>query len=159
MVPGTTIRFAIILLLAFAMPNTYGQTLEVTATQPLSFGNFTNSGGGSVTIHHNDAGSTTGTVMLVGIDHQAAVFNLTITAERTVNIFYPPGQILTREGGTETMAVTVGPADRGASFTALPLPFENSVQIGGTLTVGTPATNPSGSYSGEIEVEFTIVYE
>ena len=158
MAHGLSIRCSIISIFVTVCLNVTCQTMEVTAVQPLSFGNFTNSGGGSVTIHHSDAGSTTGTVKLVGIDHQAAEFNLTITAERTIGIYCPPDQYLTRDGGSETMAVTVGPADKGDSFVAGPEPFINIINIGGTLNVGTPAANPAGNYSGEIEVEFTIEY-
>ena len=159
MAHGLSMRCSIISIFVTVCLNVTCQTMDITAVQPLSFGNFTNSGGGSVIIDHSGTGSTTGTIKLAGIDHQAAEFNLTITAERTINIYYPPDQYLTRDGGTETMAVTLGPADKGNSFVAAPEPFINIINIGGTLDVGTPAANPNGNYSGEIEVEFTIVHE
>ena len=158
MAHGLSLRCSIISIFVTVCLNVTCQTMEITAVQPLSFGNFTNSGGGSVIIDHNGTGSTTGTIKLAGVDHQAAEFNLTITAERTINIYYPSGQYLTRDGGTETMTVTVGPADKGTSFVAIP-EHVNIINIGGTLNVGTPAANPTGNYSGEIEVEFTMVYE
>ncbi len=136
-----------------------GQTLEVTTQTPYNFGSFALNGAGTVTLNYDDSRTRTGDIQLMGIDYHAATMILTITAERTINVYFPENQYLTREGGTETIPVTLGPTDKGLSFPASALPLENRIDIGGTLDLAGPLANPAGNYSGQVEIEFTVVYE
>ncbi|MCF8346215.1 MAG: DUF4402 domain-containing protein [Bacteroidales bacterium] len=133
--------------------------MEVTTQTPFNFGSFALNGNGSVTLNYDDSRSKTGEIQLMGVDYNAATMILTITAERTINVYFPENQYLTREGGTETIPVTLGPTDKGLSFPASALPLENTIDIGGTLDLAGPLANPAGTYSGQVEIEFTIVYE
>ena len=133
--------------------------MEVTVQTPYNFGSFSINGTGTVSLGYDDSRSATGDIQLMGIDYHAATFILTITAERTINIYFPDNQYITRNEGTETIPVSLGPADKGLSFPASALPLENTINIGGTLSLSGPQVNPPGAYSGQVEVEFTIVYE
>ncbi len=71
-----------------------------------------------------------------------------------VSIMNGPNVTLTGSNGG-TITLQIGAASTGASFvtTAIP-PSRTQVRIGGTLTVGTPASNPSGNYTGTFSVTF-----
>ncbi len=145
-----------LILLFFFNPDLYCQSLEVVQSESLNFGEFTNIGSGNITLGYNDNISTSGNVILLGANYHSAALRLAITAQRTVSIYFLPGQMLKRTGGTETMAITIGPSDRRSSFIALPLPAENIVKVGGIINVGSPFSTPPGAYTGQFEVEFTI---
>lgn len=131
--------------------------IRVFATQELGFGGFyTGSAGGSLIISPSGSRSSTGTVVLAGGPGQPAVFIVELLPGRLVNIMISPQTTtLTRINGGETMTMTIGPTDKGLSFvTSAGHPFRTPVQIGGTLHVGSIASNPAGEYSGTFSVTF-----
>jgi len=156
--------FSIIFLLVGFSEVLYSQStpfppprqIEVFATQPLSFGDFfTGSSGGTVIVSPSGARTATGTVMLASGFGEQAIFEVSLLPGRQVSIMLGPTAVLTRVGGSEQMTVTIGPTDKGTSFvTNAGHPFRNPVQVGGTLNVGSMASNPAGQYVGFITVTF-----
>lgn len=130
--------------------------LQVYGIQQLSFGSFTTgTSGGTVIISPEGFRSSTGSVILMGGNFNQAIFEVKLIPGRLVQIVLGPQTQLTRVGGGGSMSMEVGPTDRGNSFvTTGGHPFINRVNVGGTLTVGSTATNPAGNYEGQFSVTF-----
>jgi len=134
--------------------------IRITATsQYLSFGAFYQGAtGGSVIIDPSGSRAATGDVILLGFNpFSAALFDVHAHPGTVLSILNGPDAILT---GIPTGSMTL---HVGNSIPASP--FVSTVQfnvtihlyIGGTLTVGSPAANPPGDYSGTFEI--TLVRE
>ena len=126
-------------------------------SQGLIFGAFfQGTSGGTVVINHDGTRTITGTLVgaNLGYPYSAAVFEVDANAGTMVSIMNGPNVTLTGSNGG-TITLQIGAASTGASFvtTAIP-PSRTQVRIGGTLTVGTPASNPSGNYTGTFSVTF-----
>lgn len=123
----------------------------------LRFGAFFQSAsGGSVTVSPAGVRTATGAVILadLGYVYGPASFDITANPGTLVSILNGPDATLTGSaGGSMSMHI-------GGSMPASPLvttatpPATTTVNIGGTLTVGSAVANPSGAYSGSFFVTF-----
>ena len=123
----------------------------------LRFGAFFQSiSGGTVVISSSGVRTSTGTVILADLGYAFGAANFTILANpgTRVAILNGPDVVLSGSSGG-TMSLHIGTSSPASPFitTATP-PSQTSVNIGGTLTVGSPLANPSGTYSGSFLVTF-----
>ena len=134
------------------------QTIAVTSEQGLSFGDFTpiNDLGGTVSISNAGVRSSTGSISLIGSSSAFFYSIFTITTDSTtpvtVTINEPTGILSGSNGGT--ISLTLGVSDPEAPSVSSVSPAE--VHIGGTLTLGSRAENPPGTYDGNVLITFTI---
>lgn len=131
--------------------------LTVTKIQDLDFGNFTPIGtGGTITITSSGTRSASANIVLYPnpIATQA-IFRVNAGSKfRTVTSITKPSSVtLTRVGGGGTMRLVLGTPSPNPQFTISKNQSKN-VSIGGTLTVGSIITNPSGDYSGSFLLTF-----
>lgn len=154
------VRF-ILLVIFFLAPylNIIGQPppprpIRVTKTQDLSFGAFyQGGGGGTVTILWNGTRSPGGTVVLFGGGGMAAIFE--INANRGTVISYLKPTITLGDGSGHTISLQIDSSNPDTPFvTTNNFPTPTLVRIGGILTIGSPVTNPPGSYSGTFLMTF-----
>jgi hypothetical protein len=135
--------------------------IRITPTaQILSFGAFYNgAGGGSVTVDPSGARSSTGDVVLLGLgySYSSAMFEVHAHRGTVISILKGPDVLLSGIPAG-SMSLHIGNTNPSSTFVsnvnfniAIPL------YVGGTLTVGPPAANPPGSYSGSFYI--TIVKE
>ena len=112
--------------------------------------------GGTVILNPDGSRASTGSVILanLGYPYSPALFDIDANTGTVVTIMNGPDITLTgSNGGSITMHI--GASSKGTSFTTtIVSPSQTPVWIGGTLTVGTPLANPSGSYSGTFSVTF-----
>ena len=121
--------------------------------QNLSFGTFSTSNtGGTVTVPSVGSRSATGGIFLVQTDPGApgimqVNFNnsnlVTITVGNIVNLTNGSGGLMTLQ---------INDFYPASPFT--PIPGNNDINIGGTLTVGPAASTPPGSYTGSFNITF-----
>jgi hypothetical protein len=141
----------------------YGQEppprpISITVSpQGLSFGAFTHgAAGGSVIIFPDGSRDRTGDVILLnfGFTYSAAFYEIDANPGTIINILNGPDATLTRAGGG-TMTLHIGSSFPAAPFvtTAIP-PAKTSFYMGATLTVGSPLSNPPGSYTGTFNITF-----
>lgn len=131
-------------------------SVNVTA-QGLSFGAFTQGAiGGTVTVHPDGTRSSTGDVVLLslGYTYSPALIEITGNPGTIVSILSGPGVNLPGSNGG-SMLLQIGSTDPPSPFviTTVP-PASTPLYIGGTLTVGNPASNPPGNYSGTFSITF-----
>lgn len=126
----------------------------VTKMQDISFGAFSRTGSGTITISNTGIRSATGSVTLLslGASYYQAIFAIEAPSGTVVTILNGPDVTLTgSNGGTATLQLgNSNPASPFAT-TATP-PATNPVGIGGTLTVS--GSSPPGTYSGTFSVTF-----
>ena len=132
-------------------------TVSFNPAEGLRFGAFFQSpSGGTITVNANGSRVFTGGVIEADMGYSFAPANFEITANpgTLVSIVNGPDVILTgSNGGSMTLHL-------GLSYPSSPLitaanpPLQTSVKIGGTLTVGSPVANPSGSYTGTFLITF-----
>jgi hypothetical protein len=157
-----TIRFTI-LLLTFSpaaiaqQPPPAPITVYANPAQGLMFGAFFQGvTGGTVIINPDGSRSVTGDLVQAnfGIMFSPAIIEVTGNVGTVVTILNGPDVTLNGSNGG-TVRMHLGSSSTGSPFitTAVP-PAMNQVRIGGTLTVGSPLANPSGSYSGTFSVTF-----
>jgi hypothetical protein len=117
---------------------------------------FQGASGGTVILNPDGSRSCTGSLILanLGYPYSPALFDIDANAGTVVTIMNGPNVTLTgSNGGSITMHI--GASSKGPSFTTTIVPpSQTPVWIGGTLTVGSPLANPSGSYSGTFSVTF-----
>lgn len=134
------------------------QTIAVTSEQGLSFGDFTQTSdlGGTVSISNTGARSSTGSITLIGSSSASfySIFSITTDSATpvTVTINEPTAILSGSNGGT--MSLTLGVSDPEAPSVSSVSPAE--VHIGGTLTLGSRAESPPGTYAGNVLITFTI---
>jgi hypothetical protein len=132
-------------------------TVYANPAQGLMFGAFFQGvTGGTVIINPDGSRSTTGDLVQAnfGIMFSPAIIEVTGNVGTVVTILNGPDVTLNGSNGG-TIRLHLGSSSTGSPFitTAVP-PAYNQVRIGGTLTVGNPLANPSGSYSGTFSVTF-----
>jgi hypothetical protein len=132
-------------------------TVFVNPAQGLIFGAFFQGfSGGAVIILPDGSRSVTGDLVLanLGVPFSPAIYEIDANPGTVVSILNGPDVTLTGSNGG-TIRLHIGTASTGSPFitTATP-PGRTTVRIGGTLTVGPPLANPSGSYSGTFSVTF-----
>ena len=129
----------------------------VNAAQPLRFGAFYQGVmGGTVIMYPSGTRSVTGDVVgaNLGYTFSPALFEVEGLPGTLVSILNGPDVTLTGSNGG-SMNLHIGSASPGSPFviTSSP-PSRTTVNIGGTLTVGAPAANPAGAYSGTFNITF-----
>ncbi len=133
-------------------------SVSVNPSLGLRFGAFfQSSSGGTVTVSASGIRTSTGGVVLTtigGFTYGTAEFDIVASPGTLISILNGPDVTLYGSaGGSLTLHI-------GSSSPSSPLvttvnpPSYNSIYIGGTLTVGSPVANPSGSYSGSFYVTF-----
>jgi uncharacterized protein DUF4402 len=123
----------------------------------LRFGAFFQStSGGTINVSSSGVRTSTGTVVLadMGYAYGAANFQILANPGTVISILNGPDVTLTGSSGG-SLTLHIGTSSPASPFitTASP-PSQTSVNIGGTLTVGSPVANPSGSYVGSFYVTF-----
>lgn len=123
--------------------------------QNLSFGSFYQGvSGGSVIINSAGGRSVTGTVVAFGIGAFSAALFEVVANPGTVISFLKPVSTLT-DGLGHSMSFQIDDTDPASTFvTNLPYGTGTAVNIGGILTVSTPAANPPGDYTGTFDLTF-----
>lgn len=133
--------------------------IDVTP-QNLSFGAFyTGSAGGTVTIDPSGSRSASGDIVLLGLGYafSSALFEVHAHPGTVISILNGPNVTLSGiPSGTITLQI--GSSNPSSPFVSnvhfnIPIPL----YIGGTITVGSPAVNPPGSYTGTFDI--TLVRE
>lgn len=131
--------------------------IYVDPLQGLNFGAFFQGiAGGSVIIYPDGSRSVLGDIIQanLGIPFSPAIFEVDANPGTLVSILYGSNVTLTGSNGG-SMTLHIGEADIGSPFiTRAASPMRTQVKIGGTLTVGSPLANPSGSYSGSFSITF-----
>jgi hypothetical protein len=125
--------------------------------QGLIFGAFFQGpSGGTVILSPDGSRTATGSLTLanLGYPYSPALFEVDANPGTAVSIMNGPDVTLSGSNGG-TIRLHIGLASTGSSFiTTVAPPGRTEVWIGGTLTVGPPLANPSGSYSGTFSVTF-----
>ena len=125
--------------------------------QGLIFGAFFQGpSGGTVILNPDGSRASTGSIVLanLGYPYSPALFQVNANVGTVVSIMNGPDITLTGSNGG-SITLHLGAASTGPSFTTtIAPPGQTQVWIGGTLTVGNPLANPSGSYSGTFSVTF-----
>lgn len=130
--------------------------VEVTA-QSLSFGAFYQGiAGGTVVINPSGARSSTGDIVLLGLGYSFSAALLEVHAQRGTVISILNGPDATLSGTPSgSMSLHIGNSLPASPFVSTsPFSVAQPLYIGGTLTVGSPAANPPGSYTGTFEITF-----
>lgn len=123
--------------------------------QNLSFGSFYQGAlGGSVIINSAGGRSVTGSVVAFGVGSFSAALFEVVANPGTVISFLKPVSTLT-DGSGHSMSFQIVDTDPASPFvTILPYGTGTPVNIGGILTVSTPAANPPGDYNGTFDITF-----
>ena len=129
----------------------------VNPAQGLVFGAFYQGvTGGTVIMTPDGSRSSTGDIVLanLGFPFSPAIYEIDANQGTLITILNGPDVTLTGSNGG-TIRLHIGTARPTSPFitTAVP-PAMTQVTIGGTLTIGPPLSNPSGSYSGTFSVTF-----
>lgn len=131
----------------------------ITLVNDLSFGAFyIGASGGTVIISAAGNRTSTGDIVLIvlGYPFSAAHFNVYSNPGTIISILNGPDASLT--WGGYSMNLHIGSSDPVSPFVnSNPYTIPTLLSIGATLTVGNPAANPPGSYSGTFEI--TLVFE
>jgi len=132
-------------------------TVTANPSLGLRFGAFyVTSSGGTVVIDAYGSRTSTGGVVLasLGFGYGAANFEIQANPGTIISIMNGPDATLTGSAGG-TLTVHLGACSPSSPFiTSVTWPSYTSVNIGGTLTVGSSSANPTGTYSGSINVTF-----
>lgn len=154
----------ITMLLAFRQDPLQAQVLPprpvsvfVNTAQPLSFGAFFQGvTGGSVVVYPDGTRATSGDIIgaNMGYNFTPALFEVEGLPGTLVSILNGPDvQLNGSNGGTMTLRIGNSSPVSPFVITSSP-PSRTLISVGGTLTVGPPAANPSGSYSGTFNIIF-----
>jgi Domain of unknown function (DUF4402) len=129
----------------------------VTVTQNLGFGAFTQGGlGGTIVINTSSVRSATGDVILLNLGYtfSAASYKLVANAGTVISILNGSDVILPgSNGGSMTLHIGVSSPLSPFVINTVPPGF-TMMNVGGTLTVGNPGSNPPGNYSGIFDITF-----
>lgn len=130
----------------------------ITLINNLSFGAFyQGTSGGTVSISPAGIRTSTGDIILIGLGYpfSAAHFNVYSNPGTVISILNGPDVPLTFGG--YSMNIHIGTSDPASPFVnSNPYTIPTLLSIGSTLTVGNPAANPPGSYSGTFEITFVF---
>lgn len=131
--------------------------LTVYTIQNLSFGAFSNGGsGGTVIISTTGTRSVTGSIVALnlGVSSFQSMFEIDAPVGSIISLLNGPDATLTGSNGG-SMLFRIGASDPPSPLiTTVLQPARTTVNIGGTLTVGSPAANPPGAYSGTFYITF-----
>ena len=131
--------------------------MSVYTIQNLSFGAFSHSStGGTIIISNTGVRSVTGDVvpLNLGVLFFHAIFEIDTPEGTIVSILNGADATLTGSSGG-SVSMHIGNSDPPSPFiTTVIQPARTQVNIGGTLTVGSPAANPPGTYTGTFYITF-----
>jgi hypothetical protein len=134
--------------------------MTVYTVQNLSFGAFSNSGaGGTVIIGANGSRMVTGGIIALnlGVSAFQSMFEIDAPYGSIISLLNGPDATLTGSNGG-SMVFRIGASDPSSPLiTIVNQPARTTVNIGGTLTVGSLAANPPGAYNGTFYI--TCNYE
>lgn len=156
-------------ILPYALFLLYGLTVQaqpppprpinvfINPAQGLIFGAFFQGvTGGTVILFPDGSRSATGDLVLanLGVPFSPAIYEIDANAGTLISILNGPDVMLTGSNGG-SIRLHIGNSSPASPFitTAIP-PGRTQVRIGGTLIVGSPLANPSGSYNGTYSVTF-----
>jgi hypothetical protein len=154
---------AVVIILSGISAVAYAQELPprppaVTLVRNLSFGAFyTGTTGGNVSVSPSGLRTSTGTVLLLGlgIPFASAQFNINTNPGYVISILNGSDVPLTWSG--YSMNLHIGASNPISPFVnSNPYTVPVQLTVGATLTVGSPAANPPGSYSGTFEITLVI---
>lgn len=132
-------------------------SVYVNPAQPLSFGAFYQGPlGGSISVSSTGSRSSSGDVVQAGLGYSfsPAMFEVEGLPGTIVSILNGPDVTLSGSNGG-SMTLHIGNSDPGTPFIlTTSSPSRTVVTVGGTLTVGPPASNPPGSYNGSFTITF-----
>ncbi|MFO7574373.1 MAG: DUF4402 domain-containing protein [Bacteroidales bacterium] len=131
------------------------QPVTVSTVQNLAFGVFYQGlSGGTVTIDAYGTRISGGSVVLLATGvYSVAIFDVYANSG-TVISFLKPLSTLT-DGSGNTMNIQIDDTNPSTPFvTTNPYSIATPVSMGGILTVGSPASNPPGNYSGTFDIIF-----
>jgi len=125
-----------------------------TKTQDLSFGTIYQGGaGGTVTVLANGTRIQGGTVVLFGVGGSPAVFEVKANRGTVISFLKPTGTLT--DGSGHTLSLQIDDTNPSTPFvTTNNWPIPTVVSMGGILTIGAPASNPPGNYSGTFAITF-----
>lgn len=129
-------------------------------SQPLAFGAFSpGASGGTVTITPDGNRSVSvGIVPLtMGFAYTPAMFYVRANQGTVLSLLVSPPVTLTGSGGGTLSLQVAGSLPASPFVTTLPWPQQTTVLVGGTLTIGAPAANPPGNYTGSFSI--TLIRE
>jgi len=133
--------------------------LTVYTVQHMSFGAFSVSGsGGTVSVSPAGIRSVTGNVVALnmGVQYFQAIFDIDAPQGAIVSIINGSDATLTGSNGG-SMLMHIGGSDPASPFLlTVAQPLRTQVSFGGTLTVGSPAANPPGTYNGTFYITFNM---
>jgi len=133
--------------------------ITVYTVQNMSFGAFSiGNTGGTVVISNSGTRSVNGDVVALNLGTQyfQAIFDIDGPQGAIVSILNGPDATLTGSNGG-TMLMHIGNSDPSSPFIiTVAQPARTQVNIGGTLTAGSPAANPPGTYNGTFFVTFNL---
>lgn len=131
--------------------------IYVNPAQGLIFGAFFQGAtGGTVILYPDGSRSVTGSIVQanLGYPFSPAIFEVDANPGTLISILNGPDVTLTGSNGG-SVTLHIGAASTGSPFVAAAIPpARTQVRIGGTLTVGSPPANPTGTYSGTFSVTF-----
>lgn len=135
----------------------FSQISSVIPVQDLRFGAFSQGSiGGTVSISANGSRSATGSIvpLIIGVSYCQAIFEIEAPEGTVISIMNGGKVTLTGSNGG-SMVLQTGDSDPAPPFAiTIPPPGRTRVNIGGTLTIGSPAQNPPGNYSGTFSITF-----
>ena len=129
----------------------------VNMLQDLSFGAFSqDNSGGTVIIDATGFRTYTGDIVLLnmGYSYFSAIFEIDANKGTVISILNGPDIFLV-DGSGHSMKFHIDAAIPASPFTTtVSPPVKTQVSIGGTLTVGSPLSNPAGTYIGTFSITF-----
>jgi len=135
--------------------------ISITEVAYLEFGGFTpGTNGGTVVMPASGSRSATGDVTLVTgtVSPHAASYTTAGTGLATYSVSIETGFSLTNTTGSEAETMTVGTMTIASGTTSRSFATNgtDAFTVGGTLTVGTAASQTPGVYTGDFDV--TVAY-
>ena len=131
--------------------------LSVYTIENMSFGAFSaGSTDGTVVISNSGLRSVTGDIIALnmGVLYYQSIFDIDAPRGSVVSVMNGADAVLRGSNGG-TMTMHIGSSSPASPFiTVVNQPARTSISIGGTLSVGTPAANPPGNYSGTFFITF-----
>lgn len=132
-------------------------SIVVYTVQNMQFGAFTQGAvGGTLILSNAGSRSVTGDLIPLNLGYSffQAIFEVEGIVGTSVSIINGPDATLTGSNGG-SMSLTLGSASVSSPFTiTVPPPGRREINIGGTLNVGSPASNPPGTYTGTFYITF-----
>lgn len=147
-----TVGFLLMLISSFST-----NAQSVTMVQDFSYGSFINFGqGGTITVSSDYVVTKTGDIILKSIP-TPAIFDLYVESGKTVQMTYVKNIILVGESEGKITLALIDPSLTGnGSIVTGTSPTR--VILGGTMTIGPASVTPVGKYSGQLQVDFTVIY-